>query len=269
MTSGAPFETTSTPLPGPCTEVPVASGSVPVACGSGASDAHGDSCGTACQVVIRFVRLSKGTSASRRCAARNPTVSTPAAPAVSRSADSVGSWRSPPSTPSPTSLHSTTARMRDSGEAPSGCQVDETAINPSVRVPVLSVASSVTEPSVSTAARLRTTACREAMRRAARAMLRVTTSGSDSGTAATMRLTPVRSIRSTGSPRNSPSAKTREHSTTAATARWPESRLIRSCNGVRRCCVPTIRAAMRPVALAEPVAVTRAVPRPRTTAVPA
>jgi hypothetical protein len=62
---------------------------------------------------------------------------------------------------------------------------------PSVRVPVLSVARTVTEPRVSTAGSRRIRALRAVIRRAPRARLRVTTAGRDSGTAATTRLIAV------------------------------------------------------------------------------
>ena len=54
----------------------------------------------------------------------------------------------------------------------------------------------------------RTTACRRAIRRAPRARLTETTTGNDSGTAATARVTAVRSMSSRASPRSSPSTST-------------------------------------------------------------
>ena len=92
---------------------------------------------------------------------------------------------------------------------------------PGVSVPVLSVARTVTEPSVSTAGSRRTIALRAAIRRAPSARLSVTTAGRDSGTAATARLIAVTTISSIGSPRARPSTSTSPLSatTTAASTR--------------------------------------------------
>ena len=69
-------------------------------------------------------------------------------------------------------------------------------MTPSVSVPVLSEAMTVTDPSASTAGSVRTMACCVAMRWADSASDSATTAGSDSGTAATARLTAVSSIAS-------------------------------------------------------------------------
>ena len=138
---------------------------------------------------------------------------------------------------------------------------------PSVRVPVLSVPRTVTEPSVSTAGSRRMSACRAVIRRAPRARARVTTAGSDSGTAATTRLIAVMTISSVPWPRASPIAMTIAHKATAATASARPTPIIRCCSGVSAD-LAVISAATRPIALAVPVAVTTAWPWPRTMTVP-
>ncbi len=151
--------------------------------------------------------------------------------------------------------------------SPAGVQSSRTTIRPSVSVPVLSVARTVTEPRVSTAGSLRTRALRPAIRRAPSARLRVTTAGSDSGTAATTRLIAVTTISSTGSPRTKPRASTTTHKSTVTPASMRPIPINRRCSGVRPAPL-TIMDAMRPVALDIPTAVTTARPRPRTTTVP-
>ena len=76
-----------------------------------------------------------------------------------------------------------------------------------VSVPVLSEQMVVTEPSVSTDGRRRTSACTATMRRAPSASSTVTTAGSASGIAATARLMAVSTISSGGSPRSTPDDK--------------------------------------------------------------
>ena len=137
---------------------------------------------------------------------------------------------------------------------------------PSVSVPVLSVPRTVTEPSVSTAGSRLISACRADIRRAPSASARVTTAGRDSGTAATTRLIAVITISSAPWPRASPIASTIAHSATAATASTRPMPASRRCSGVRPWRSP-ISAAIRPIALAAPVAVTTARPRPRVTTV--
>ena len=86
-----------------------------------------------------------------------------------------------------------------------------------VRVPVLSVASTVTEPRASTAGRVRTIAPRSAIRRVAAASASATTAGMDSGMAATARLIPATSMSSQDSPRSRPSTMNRAQAATATT----------------------------------------------------
>ena len=77
-----------------------------------------------------------------------------------------------------------------------------------VSVPVLSEQMTVTDPSASTAGSRRTRALRRAIFPAPIASATVTTAGSASGMAATARLTAVRNMSTTGSPRSSPATKT-------------------------------------------------------------
>ena len=70
-------------------------------------------------------------------------------------------------------------------------QTRTTVISPDVKVLVLSVQTTVVEPSVSTAGSRRTSACRLAMRRMPTASAIVATAGSASGTAATASAMPV------------------------------------------------------------------------------
>lgn len=144
-----------------------------------------------------------------------------------------------------------------------------TAIRPSVSVPVLSEAMTVTEPSVSTACSRRGMARAPAIRRAPRARARVTTAGSDSGTAATTRLTAVTAMSATGRPPTTPMTKTSPESTTAAKPSTRPSAERRRCNGVAAGLVDATRAVIRPSALAAPVRTTVPVARPVVTTVPA
>jgi hypothetical protein len=139
---------------------------------------------------------------------------------------------------------------------------------PSVRVPVLSVPRTVTDPSVSTAGSRLISALRADIRRAPSASASVSTAGSDSGTAATTRLIAVITISSTPWPRASPTASTMAHSATATTASTRPTPASRRCSGVSPGWAPS-SAATRPIELAAPVALTTARPRPRTTTVPA
>ena len=256
--------------------------------------------GHRCTVVIRLRSLSKGTSAIRGSPAFSPPGSRPSLPAAVSSAASVGSptavqtsWF-PAGGRSAASLHKATAvssrshRARRLGEgagrarvtspagpypepsisaSPSGVHSCRATMLPSVRVPVLSVPSTVTEPSVSTAGSRLIRAFRADIRRAPRASARVTTAGRDSGTAATTKLIAVMTISSSGCPRTSPRARTTAHSPTAPTASARPSPTRRRCSGVSPG-RPPISAAICPNELAAPVAVTTARPRPRTTPCP-
>ena len=91
-----------------------------------------------------------------------------------------------------------------------------TVISFLVRVPVLSVQMTVVAPRVSTAGNRRISACLSTMRVTPRASVMVTIAGRPSGMAATARLTAVRNISTSGSPRSTPSPNT---SDTMASAR--------------------------------------------------
>jgi hypothetical protein len=155
-----------------------------------------------------------------------------------------------------------------SASPPSGVHTRRTTISPWVRVPVLSVPRTVTDPSVSTAGSRLISARLADILRAPSASARVTTAGRDSGTAATTRLIAVTTISSAPWPLASPMTSTMTDSTAAATASTRPTPASRRCSGVRPCRSP-ISAAIRPIALAAPVAVTTARPRPRTIVVPA
>ena len=137
-----------------------------------------------------------------------------------------------------------------------------------VRVPVLSVQITVTEPRASTAGRRRIRAARCTIRWVPIARVTVITAGRPSGTIATAidRATSSRSSRRW--PISQPSS-----TTTATRARAePTSTLARpsslSCSGVVSPHAVLIIWAIRPSSVCMPVAVTTARPRPRTTSVP-
>ena len=98
----------------------------------------------------------------------------------------------------------------------------------------------------------------------------VTTAGRDSGTAATTRLIAVTTISSAPWPQGQPYSRHdrgQRHRGRPATSPSTRPRQAgRRCSGVSPCRAP-ISAATRPIALAAPVAVTTARPRPRTTVV--
>ena len=252
-------------------------------------------------VVICLVLLSNGSSATRGSDCRSCRHPIPSASAAASSASSVGSPSpsrpvdeagGPPAVGSPgsdswASLQRTAARSsrlrprsprtfslpRSRSRSPSlrsppTGQTSVHRIRPCVSVPVLSVARTETEPSVSTAARRRTMAFRRAIRRAPSARLTATTAGSDSGTAATARLSAVTTMRSTGSPRARPRRSTTAQRPTAIPASCRPRTTSRRCKGVC-CAVVKVSEAIRPKALDEPVAVTVMTARPLTTTVPA
>ena len=238
--------------------------------------------GPRCSVVIRRVAASKGSSPTRGNAERSTPTSIPAARAARTRDVSVSAEPPVPPSPAPVgsaSLHSATASSSarvPGGTAPSitsspsaGVHDRSATMAPRVSVPVLSVASSVTEPSVSTAGNERTTAPRRLIRDAPPASASVTTAGSESGTAATARATAATAVISHGSPRSRPETrKTRQASTTPIEI-CPPSRSSRRCSGVAGDSPSCTSVATRPIALAAPVATTTAVPVPRTTELPA
>lgn len=135
-------------------------------------------------------------------------------------------------------------------------------MRPSVIVPVLSVATTVTDPSVSTAGSARTMTWRRAMRCAPTASAIVTTSGSDSGSAATVRLSPTSSISPHGRPWTSPMRTTTAVSVTTSTARPRLRPVSRRWSGVGRDRPSCSIAAIRPRLLLAPVRVTSTTARP-------
>ncbi len=142
-------------------------------------------------------------------------------------------------------------------------------MRPSVRVPVLSVARTVTDPRVSTAGRRRTSAWRLAIRYAPRARAMVTTAGRDSGMAATARLTASTSMSVTASPRSRPNTMTSAARARVSQTSWTESRPSRCCSGVGRGPAEAMAAAIAPRPLSAPVRTTSPNARPRVRTVPA
>ncbi len=126
----------------------------------------------------------------------------------------------------------------------------------------------VTDPRVSTAGSRRTSALRRAIARAPNASATVTTAGRASGIAATARLTAVRSMIGTGSPRSQPRPKTRAQIASAASANRRPSTPSRRWSGVAGASAPRSSAAMRPSSVRGPVSSTTPRPRPRATTVP-
>ena len=135
-------------------------------------------------------------------------------------------------------------------------------MRPSVSVPVLSEASTVTEPRVSTAGSQRTSAECRAIRNAPMASATDTTAGKDSGMAATARLTASTTISAASSPRSSPSTKTNPASASVSMTSCRESRDRRCCSGVGRETVVTSADAIWPRPLSAPVRSICASPRP-------
>ena len=136
-----------------------------------------------------------------------------------------------------------------------------------VRVPVLSDAMTLAEPSVSTAAKRRTIAWRRAMRWTPMASTAVTTAGKPSGTAATASATPRMSTSmSAASPRTCSTSTIIAIITTAMPTTTRPSRLpvlsSSSWSGVGSSTVSWSRPAMRPISVPIPVAVTTAMPWP-------
>ena len=140
-----------------------------------------------CQVIIRIVDESKGSTDRLGCAAR---MSATSSPTKSSSAASIGSPTLPCSVTS-ASLHRAAARRSSGSARSSGVSVIRTVMRFIVSVPVLSVQITVVAPSVSTAERLRTSAFFAAMRLTPSASVIVATKGSPSGTAATASAIPV------------------------------------------------------------------------------
>ena len=180
----------------------------------------------------------------------------------------VGAW--PVSTAlARASLHSATARHKAAPAVRlSPCSgsrricTASTCMRLSVKVPVLSAHSTLTEPSVSTAGRRLTRALASAIRRAPSASSTATTAGSASGMAATASETAVISICRAGSPRINPTARiSRQIPATAQDSRAPRW-ARRRCSGVCRRLGSASRWAIWPIWVAAPVATTRPCARP-------
>ncbi len=138
----------------------------------------------------------------------------------------------------------------------------------SVRVPVLSEQITLTEPSVSTLGRRRTSAFTVTSLRAPSANSTVTTAGSASGMAATARLIAVSAISNSGSPRSTPIAKiTAQIASTTIDSRLPNA-AKRRCKGVARASASLSSVATWPSSVSAPVATTKPVARPCVTSVP-
>ena len=133
---------------------------------------------------------------------------------------------------------------------------------------VLSVHTTVVEPSASTAGNRRTSAWRLAMRRSPTASAIVATAGSASGTAATASAIPISITSASGAPWTAPRAATSAATPRASqTSRRPSASRRRS-SGVRFSSIPPTRAPIRPSSVAGPVAVTTASAVPPDTVVP-
>ena len=136
---------------------------------------------------------------------RTASTSIPAARAAAHNAPSV-----PPEGPvaslqrTPATSSSWAAGSTGEQVPLAGVHVATTSVEPAVKVPVLSVARTVTEPRASTAGSDRTIAPRLAIRRVPPARANATTAGSDSGMAATARLMPVTTVSSHGLPCSRP-----------------------------------------------------------------
>ena len=233
---------------------------------------------------MRLRSESKGCSCTRGLAASSWALSSPPAWAASTSAVSVGSpshWV--PDGPSSlfawsvASLHSAAARRASAWAAPGrgspGTQRTPCATSSSacmrfcVSVPVLSEQMVVTDPSVSTDGRRRTSACTATMRRAPRASSTVTTAGRASGMAATARLMAVSAMSRGTSPRRMPTTKiTAQMPSTAMAKRLPKA-ARRSCSGVLRSPVSSSVATL-PSSVCMPVATTSPRARPCVAVVP-
>ena len=138
-----------------------------------------------------------------------------------------------------------------------------------VRVPVLSEATTVVLPSVSTAGSRRTMARRRAIRCTPMASAMVTTAGRPSGTAATARLIPASAASPVGNPRI---AATTARATAAIAIARVIARPTRSSwrvSGVSSGCCSPSSSAIRPSSVSSPVATATPSPDPAATVVPA
>ena len=169
-----------------------------------------------------------------------------------------------------------TSRWNGSGSAlaPAACHVcagvasSATAMRFWVRVPVLSTASTVMAPRVSTAVMRLVSTCWRAMRQAPRARNTVRMTGISSGRMAMASAMPASRLSSRGRPfHHQPSSTWAVASSNASAPRARTRRRERSCSGERGVSVAARPAPMRPTAVSPAVASTRARPTPRVTTV--
>ena len=125
-------------------------------------------------------------------------------------------------------------------------------------MPVLSDAITVALPSVSTAVSRRTIAPRAAISRAPSASAIVTVAASPSGTAATATETPTRNASSSEDPRASIAPPSASVTTTPKPTIRRVSAPTRRCSGVGGGFARSVRPAISPSSVADPVAVTSA-----------
>ena len=130
-------------------------------------------------------------------------------------------------------------------------------------VPVLSVAITLADPSVSTAESRRTIAPRAAIARAPWASAIVTVAASPSGTAATATATPTRKASCSEAPRSNIPAASKPMTATPSASIARDSEASRRCSGVAGGFAAAARRAICPSSVRDPVAETIAVPRPR------
>ena len=131
-----------------------------------------------------------------------------------------------------------------------------------VSVPVLSEATTVVLPSVSTAGRCRMIAWRRAIRWTPMASAIVTTAGSPSGTAATARLMPARAASENGKPRTAAASASRTAATPIASVIARPTRSSSRVSGVSSTSTCSSSEEMRPSSVEEPVATATPCPVP-------
>ena len=131
-------------------------------------------------------------------------------------------------------------------------------IRPDVSVRVLSVQTTVADPSASTAGSRRTSAWRRAIRCTPTASAIVATAGSASGTAATASAMPISTTSPSGAPCQAPRAATSAAMPSASHTRRRPSSSRRRSSGVRPSSIVPTSVPMRPISVDAPVSVTTA-----------
>ena len=222
--------------------------------------------------VISLRVGSNGTSRTRRRSRKSVEVDSPRSCAASTSAASTGSPATrvlPSSSITRAEDASAAAEMSCTSSFPGVGASPASRRRFSVSVPVLSDATTVALPSASTATSLRTMAPRSAIARAPSASAIVTVATSPSGTAATATETPTRNASCSDSPSASMAPLSASVTTTPTRTITRVRPPTRRCRGVGGGFARSVSPAILPSSVAEPVAVTSSVPRPRVTAVPA